>query len=1699
MKKINLLIMALLLPLLGFSQLAEENFEGAWATGTTPNQGPPGWKVFDNGVGLGQKWIQAVHSGTTPSYEGTPGTKSAHINRENVLTGVADDYLVTPLFPVPEAGELTFYSRLTIPLDQGGKYSIRIVNVSDNPAIDVNSPASYTTIQEWGEFDINPVQTEYNKIVLELPEEYWGDDVRIAFVMSADFQDRWLIDKVKVAARCVAPENVAAGSITLNSAAITWDSTAGAGNFEIEIVKEEDVPTGTGFAYNGTLPYNATGLEEDTCYKFYIRSLCNDGGISNWPEPLRFCTWGYGDRCDIPLTITSLPFTDTDDTANYANFYSGHTGTGCNTEEFEEYLSGHDVVYAYTADFSGMINVDLFNNGSHSGMFVYDSCENIGQECLAGNKTGVIASAIEINEFPVTNGTTYYIVISTSLEQTTPYSLLIQKVNCSEPVGLPTTDIGMTSATLSWTNPSGAASWQIVLQEKDGGLPAGAGQTTNNNTNFSTADMITLTPATEYEYYVRADCANGTFSSWAGPYFFNTTVCPVSEQCNYTFILTSLWGGWSEGTMQVKQGGVPIATLGIDFIDTEDKTREVTVPVCSNMPIELYWNKPGFAADGMGIIIKNPFNQTIFTKTADEGSPFTTLYTGMVDCNSLACVPPAELTASNAGMTTVDIGWDGPANGNWEYYITVAGNAPPTATTDGTPTNTNPTLNAGPLNAATNYEYYVRLVCDTATGIKSEWAGPYKFNTEVCLPEEKCTFYIELTNAYGQGYVSGTMQIMQAGVPITEVGSTFTWESPDPYKQIIGVPLCPNKEIEIIWNNGGDNPDALGFTVYSPYMETIYSKPAGTGEPETSLFTGLVSCEAPACLKPQNLNAGAFTMISSELSWEEMGSADSWEIAVLPHGSEAPAGNGATVNALPYTATQLLTGEPLSAGNAYVFYVRANCGGDGMSTWAGPYAFITLLSNDDCLGAIDVPVNNGIECLQSVKGLFTGATPSGLKSGCEDPEAEPSKDIWYKFVAEAETHVALLTYDTAIMNISSALYSGDNCSSLTQMLCEGVNQTILGNLTIGETYYLRIFSFYTANDSFVMPTEICIYTPNPIKVANNSAEDIVKNVLIPVECVEVSNITSRTGTDFPGTRPAGVNGIAYFHKGDSSFPLEEGLLLSTGEALKAVGPNVTNLSEEGDVNQENGEVAWPGDDQLLNYINDLGIDPAMTTYKNATVVEFDFVALSNRIKFPFVFASEEYGDFQCNFSDAFAFFLTGPEGTKNLALVPGTEAPVSVITIRDGAHSPDLVCGSSNEDFFDNFYGLDEPGVGNGLDPKLAPINFDGHTVQMFAQSEVTPGATYHIRLVIADREDGMMDSAVFIGKFDIGSIDLGPDLTEANGNAICHGKQVTLSTGLTSNEHTYEWLIDRGSGPEVIPGANQPTLVVTEGGTYTVNAQYSPLCKTSDSIVVEFYKPVEDVTGNPGNITECTPTGIATFDFSANTEAIISGAAHNNYTVTYHLTADEAEAGTAALPLLYQNTAANQEIYVRIVNNATGCIGYKGFQLIAEGLDAAISIKEYCSDNKYMLEVLFEEGTLNAGNANITWQDENNNIIGSSPTLVISAPGSYRVTVSPEDSEDCTLTEEIGIASTLCYIPRGISPNGDGKNDVFDLSSFNVKQLTILNRYGQKLYAKSNYKNEWSGQDSNGNGLPTGTYFYMIEYANGENTTGWVYINRQE
>jgi gliding motility-associated-like protein len=163
------------------------------------------------------------------------------------------------------------------------------------------------------------------------------------------------------------------------------------------------------------------------------------------------------------------------------------------------------------------------------------------------------------------------------------------------------------------------------------------------------------------------------------------------------------------------------------------------------------------------------------------------------------------------------------------------------------------------------------------------------------------------------------------------------------------------------------------------------------------------------------------------------------------------------------------------------------------------------------------------------------------------------------------------------------------------------------------------------------------------------------------------------------------------------------------------------------------------------------------------------------------------------------------------------------------------------------------------------------------------------------------------------------------------------------------------------------------------------------------------------------------------------------------------------------------------------------------------------CVSNNFVLEVTPVNNTFNINTASFNWLTSNQQSVGSnsntfnvtqylnSTTIVEELPITFSVTVTPANG--CPRNEPYEIQKIVCTIQKGISVNNDGANEFLDLQLLDVSNLNIYSRYGVIVYSKRQYKNEWMGQSNNGDNLPDGTYFYEIEFNNGDAAkTGWIY-----
>lgn len=114
---------------------------------------------------------------------------------------------------------------------------------------------------------------------------------------------------------------------------------------------------------------------------------------------------------------------------------------------------------------------------------------------------------------------------------------------------------------------------------------------------------------------------------------------------------------------------------------------------------------------------------------------------------------------------------------------------------------------------------------------------------------------------------------------------------------------------------------------------------------------------------------------------------------------------------------------------------------------------------------------------------------------------------------------------------------------------------------------------------------------------------------------------------------------------------------------------------------------------------------------------------------------------------------------------------------------------------------------------------------------------------------------------------------------------------------------------------------------------------------------------------------------------------------------------------------------------------------------------------------------------------------------------------VDQYDTDTSNDAAQTTIDPTCLVFYNEFSPNGDGVNETFTIdciSRYPNNVLRIYNRWGNIVYEKEQYNNEWNG-NSNGratvnaeDALPVGTYFYILDLGDGsEPISDWLYINR--
>lgn len=190
---------------------------------------------------------------------------------------------------------------------------------------------------------------------------------------------------------------------------------------------------------------------------------------------------------------------------------------------------------------------------------------------------------------------------------------------------------------------------------------------------------------------------------------------------------------------------------------------------------------------------------------------------------------------------------------------------------------------------------------------------------------------------------------------------------------------------------------------------------------------------------------------------------------------------------------------------------------DNNGLGAGWVATIACVSpppaNDNCSGATTLTVNPNLACGTVTAGTVLSATPSSDANDCG--ATIDDDDVWYKFVATATTHyISLLNVAGSVTDMYHSVFTG-TCGSLgAALLCSDPNNSIVSGLTIGNTYYVRVYT-YSSTGGQTTTFDICVGTPPPPPANDDCANAVMLTVNPTLTCTATTSGTVASATASP--------------------------------------------------------------------------------------------------------------------------------------------------------------------------------------------------------------------------------------------------------------------------------------------------------------------------------------------------------------------------------------------------------------------------------------------------------------------------------------------------------------------------------------------------------------------------------------------------------
>ncbi|AUC82731.1 hypothetical protein CW733_11600 [Lacinutrix sp. Bg11-31] len=1124
------------------------------------------------------------------------------------------------------------------------------------------------------------------------------------------------------------------------------------------------------------------------------------------------------------------------------------------------------------------------------------------------------------------------------------------------------------------------------------------------------------------------------------------------------------------------------------------------------------------------------------------------------------CPDVANLAFDSSTATTANLSWDvfGGETG-WEVSVQTPGTGIPTVA--GTATTDNaPYVEMG-LTPATDYEVYVRTVCGTDLGTWvgpinfstecTTFVAPYTegFENGGTIPlcwtmdgGEDWEFNLTGPNHVGNlGVITGTTatNLYYAVVDASGNDGPSTLYTPLVDVSPLAAPTLSfyeisdnegnaNSTLDVeVWDGAAWNPmgtyntntngweekfiDLSGLTITGDVQARFIFSETVTGDFYDDIAIDDVTfSEAPTCFDPVATYAivddcanGDQFLVDVEVTY--FGGATSVQI-------QDNQGGAPTLGVM--STTGVIQFGPYPFNTDIIFTVTSE-----QDTCSSTSPVLVLAAcppvNDNCEFATVAVVNDSFICEMSTPGTLQEATPSGVA----DPSCggDPDDDVWFQFEATSEYQLIALANlaGSTTFNIGHAVYEG-TCGALTEISCTSgfdLLSSVTPQLVIGDTYYIRVYS--NNSDEETTTFDLCI-TPYeaPVNITCDTTENLCPGGDDLYSYNTIGVLPGLGQIDCLGSSPNPTFSIIEIGtSGDINIEMVQ------NTAFNVLGDPI---GQELDVDFAIWGPFNAGDD----YCN--GGDYPSTP---VTACSFSAAAIEN---FEIIGAVA---------GDIYIVLITNYDQDPGIIQINQTNLDPNNPDPNAGTLSGEITVDIVSNDtaFIDDDNDETTPSVTNLCGFDSITLEADSPFADTFEWSvngifdptlttssiTVTESNTYSVTAYDAQCM-GNATNAVVVNLYQ-----------EAVVNSVPQD-EVSITTCDDESGDGIEDFNLNGLSSVILDsaGQNAADFLVTYHATLNdaqtgANALISPYSAVDGTIIFVRVEDVDSVgTGSGcastnttfelvvlGALPEITGVddlelcddesrdGTEDFDLEQNTSAMLNGQDPAVFIVTYHESQLDADAGMNALVSPYSNTSNPQTIFARIQNSAASdCYKTTTFSLIVKDVPVTTFdtdvVYEVCPNATVPITVTATANNYTESEVTIEWLYEGVTIAGQTDLTLntVLLAGDYEIMVTFNGATlQCTSTEMVTVEElATCVIPQGISPGTDGLNDTFDLSSYDVQSLTIFNRNGVKVYEKTNYLDEWHGQSLDGDELPVGTYYYVMNYQGNKTKAAWVYINRE-